>query len=252
MSDKDFIGEVKKLVAINSSATDEEVSENAFNYIKQQKKHLPKKFLEYHFDAKQAIFMAGGSGVGKSETASKLADFLHMDVIDTDEIRKICPHYGGANASLFQKAASKGVAILFDYVLKHQIAFILDSNFAEYEIQVKNIERLLAKDYNIKIVFVYQDKALAKETTQKRASIEKRIVPDDIFEYKYINSILTTIKILEKYPNIKLELIDLVDEKRLEDDKAKEKLAEIREVYSTSHGEEVLKRLVSTEKQELL
>jgi len=60
--------------------------------------------------------------------------------IDADEIRSLCPGYTGADAHVFQEAATKGVHILYDYALRKGINIILDGTFA-YGNALDNIER---------------------------------------------------------------------------------------------------------------
>ena len=62
--------------------------------------------------------------------------------IDADEIRAMCEGYTGCNAHIFQKAATKGVNILYDYALKNNLNVILDGTFA-YGSSLENIERSL-------------------------------------------------------------------------------------------------------------
>lgn len=84
-------------------------------------------------DAKPTtVFMAGSPGAGKTEISKRfISRFEHKPVrIDADEIRSICPGYTGQNANIFQKAASKGVHILYEYALKNDLNVILDGTFA--------------------------------------------------------------------------------------------------------------------------
>jgi predicted ABC-type ATPase len=224
MSDEEFLRSIEELLDLGSGATDEEIEQNAFEFIKSQKHHLPNKFLSYRNQDKKAIFMAGGSGVGKSETALNISKNEKIDIVDTDDIRKICPLYSGQNSHLFQKASSRGVSILLDYIFKHNFSFILDGNFAEYAIQKENIERALKRGYKIEIIFVYRDKEVAKEYTKQREKVEGRVVPDNVFETKYKDSILTTKKILNEYDDLSFKFIDLSSREILKDQDAKERL----------------------------
>ena len=141
MSDEELIKSIEELLKLGSSGTNEEIENNAFEFIKSQKHHLPNKFLIHKNTNKKAIFMAGGSGAGKSETALNISESEKIDIIDTDDVRKICPMYSGKNSYLFQKASSRGVSILMNYVFKNNLSFILDGNFAEYYIQKENIDK---------------------------------------------------------------------------------------------------------------
>mgnify|MGYP001462573950 CR=1 FL=1 len=62
--------------------------------------------------------------------------------IDADDIRELMREvgYNGANAEQFQHAATKGVNILYDEVLRKKYSAILDGTFA-YGNWRENIER---------------------------------------------------------------------------------------------------------------
>ena len=100
--------------------------------------------------------------------------------IDADEIRVICPGYTGTNAHLFQKAANKGVNLLYDHALHNNINCIMDSTFA-YGGASKNIERSLKYSRRVEIWFVYQDPVRAWEFTKAREAREARRVSKDVF-----------------------------------------------------------------------
>lgn len=227
MSDEELIKSIEGLLKLGSAATNEEIENNAFEFIKSQKHHLPNKFLSYKCTNKRAIFMAGGSGAGKSETAHNISEIEKIDIVDTDEIRKICPLYSGQNAHLFQKASSKGVSFLMNYVLENNLSFILDGNFAEYNIQKQNIERTLKRGYGIEIIFVYRDKNIAKAYTKQRENVECRVVPDSVFETKYQESIKTTKRILDEFDGISFRYIDLSSREIVKNEEGIERLLKL-------------------------
>ena len=83
---------------------------SADKYLDYSKEHLD-SILSDLFGNKQpsskkdAIFMAGSPGAGKSEVAHLLADsYKNMIVLDTDDFRCLFPDYDGSNSSNFQKA----------------------------------------------------------------------------------------------------------------------------------------------------
>ena len=234
MSDEELIQSIEDLIRLGSGVTNEEIENNALEFIKSQKHHLPKKFLSYRNTNKKSILMAGGSGAGKSETAISISMSEKIDVIDTDAIRKICPLYSGKNSHLFQKASSRGVSILINYLFKHNLSFILDRNFTNYYIQKRHIKRALNRGYDIEIIFVYRDKNVAKAYTKQRENIEGRMVPENIFEIKYKDSIKTTKKILDEFGDISFRYVDLSS----------------REIVRNKKGIEMLSELYNTMKQE--
>lgn len=168
--------------------TDEELrqSNEAFQWIKAHHLDLIKKFgyiTEYVPDVQPtSLFMAGSPGAGKTEISKRLTvRFKQRPVrIDADEIRTICPGYTGQNAHIFQKAASEGVHILYEYVLKKNINVILDGTFA-YSGALGNIKRSLEHKRKVEIFFVYQDPLQAWEFTKKREAIEQRKVSKELF-----------------------------------------------------------------------
>jgi len=100
---------------------DELVTKKAFDFIKSHRQLL---FDTFCAECKKvnnpiSVFMAGSPGAGKTEVSIGLIDeFDDRPVrIDADEIRMLCPNYNGTNAHLFQKAASKGVDLLYDFTL---------------------------------------------------------------------------------------------------------------------------------------
>ncbi|WP_434638190.1 zeta toxin family protein [Sulfurimonas sp. NW7] len=203
---KDIIKATKNDIERLFTITDEDISQNAFEQIKKMKRFLPRKIFEYEKKSKELIFMAGSPGAGKSEFATRLKESLKIDVINTDDVRKLCDGYSGKNAHLFQKASSKGVSILVDYAFKHNISFILDGNFSDYKIQKSNIDRAKKKGYDIKIFFCYRSLKFAKQYTVHREEREGRVVPDTIFESKSIGSAET---VKQFFGDVRVDFFDI-------------------------------------------
>lgn len=172
---------------------EEKQSEEAFQWIKLQHLELIKKFAnttEYSADIRPtSLFMAGSPGAGKTEISKRLiARFEQKPIrIDADEIRTVCNGYTGENAHIFQKAATKGVNILYDYALKKNINVILDGTFA-YNGALDNIQRSLKHGRKVELFFVYQNPVQAWEFTKKREAIEHRKVSKEIFIDSFFKS----------------------------------------------------------------
>ena len=168
------------------------ISENAFEFVKSHKREL----IDY-YSAKcvtvskpVTLFMAGSPGAGKTEVSRSLAKKFSTKImrIDADEIRTWCPGYTGTNAHLFQKAATKGVHILFDYALqKQECHVILDGTFA-YSDALRNIQRSLDKGRKVELWFVYQDPQRAWEFTVARETEEKRRIDKETFVNAFFTS----------------------------------------------------------------
>jgi adenylate kinase family enzyme len=180
--------------------TDNEIIQESIQYLNNNKKAFLEHYTKdiYPSDYKGAIFTAGMSGVGKTELAIFLKEqdpnLLH---IDTDEIREFFRPigYNGQNAPLFQKASSRGFSELFTYALKNDLSLILDSNFANINTAIQNIERLLKREYMITIMYLYNEPDECFEYATRRELVTHRKVPKDVFIRSNINSYETVIAI---------------------------------------------------------
>ena len=167
---------------------DEEIIKQSITYLNQNKKEFLKTYtknIEPSTD-KVAIFTAGMSGVGKTELATFLKEenpkLLH---IDTDEIREFFRPigYDGQNSNLYQKVASRGFSELFSHSLKKGYSLIMDSNFANIEVAVLNIKRLLKKSYKIEIFYLYDYPELCYEYATRREVITRLSKKADLSNY---------------------------------------------------------------------
>ncbi|OGD88601.1 hypothetical protein A3D81_00910 [Candidatus Curtissbacteria bacterium RIFCSPHIGHO2_02_FULL_40_17] len=189
------------------------IQADAFDWIKKHKKDLFLKFADislYEQDPyPTTVFMAGSPGAGKTEFSRRLAELFKQKpvIIDADEIRKIIPGYVGKKAYLFQKAATKGVNFLYDYVCKNRLNVIIDGTFA-YADPIENIKRSLKHNRNIEIYFLYQDPVISWKFTKIREKKEFRNVPRDVFINAYVKSIENAATVKKKFgARIKLNLV---------------------------------------------
>lgn len=156
---------------------------------------------------KEAIFMAGSPGAGKTEVVSSLTEnYSNYVVIDADYFRTQFPEYNGKNSSLFQKGSSWLVEQALRYVLENGYSFILDATFAILSAD-KNIKRALKNEYSISIFYVYQQPEIAWNFTKKREKVEGRLVPKEIFINAFFKSRENIEKVKERYPEIMLNII---------------------------------------------
>jgi hypothetical protein len=139
-----------------------EIQEEALLYFKKNKKRIFETFIENKSAKNHLYLSAGASGAGKSEFVKSLNDRKKINVIDTDEIRKLFPYYSGENADLFQRASIKTVEYLIDNSFKHNYSYILDTNLANFSVANKNIERALKREYFIYIEIMKIVKSLPK------------------------------------------------------------------------------------------
>lgn len=163
------------------------LSQEALSYIKREKRRLLARFAnpDVHKSSERPIslFMAGSPGAGKTEVSKRLVETFTEGIpvrIDADEIREICPGYSGANAHLFQAAATKGVQMLYDHVLKKHLHAIMDTTF-QYAGALDNVQRSLDKQRTVAIYYLYQDPIIAWDFTKKREATESRRVSLDDF-----------------------------------------------------------------------
>jgi len=161
------------------------------------------------------------SGVGKTELAMTLKEempaLLH---VDTDEIREFFRPigYDGQNSDLFQKAASRGFSELFSYALKKNFSLILDSNFANIHVAIKNIERLLNRGYKVMVMYLYDEPKKCFEYAIRREIVTHRKVPEDVFISSNINSYLTVLYIKDHFEDrVVLDFIDFRSGQTYED-----------------------------------
>jgi len=175
------------------SESDPRLEAEALAFVKAHKKEVIERFCPaaicHSVGNPVSLFMAGSPGAGKTEVSKGLVKkFSDIPVrIDADEIRSFCPGYTGTNAHVFQKAANKGVNILYDYALHHDINCIMDGTFA-YAGAAENIERSLRYKRKVEIWFVYQDPARAWEFTKAREAKESRKVLKETFIEAFFES----------------------------------------------------------------
>lgn len=205
----ELIKRANTLIQKTMNLSDEDISKEALKFIKSNKDILLDNYLILKDTSKKVYFLAGGEGAGKSELAQIIGIAKNIDRIDADEIKKICPHYSGENSSLFQKASREAISTLVDIALKKGYSFILNGSFSEQKLQDENIVKVLKKDYEIKICFVYRPLDAAWEYTEIREEKEGLKVPENIFYETFLSSIKTVNKIIAKYPNVKLNYYDL-------------------------------------------
>ena len=192
------------------STSHNKIQDLAFEWIKLHKKDLFQKFADsalYPSDQHPTtIFMAGSPGAGKSEFSRRLAEHFRQKpvIIDADEIRKVIPKYTGKKAYLFQKAATKGVNLLYDYVCKKGLNVIIDGTFA-YAEPIENIKRSFKHNRNVEIYFLYQDPLISWEFTKVKEQKEFRKVPKNVFINAYVKS-LENVSMVKKEFGDKIKL----------------------------------------------
>lgn len=216
--------------------TQEEIklSEEAIRFVREEKNQLFKRFVDpqIHQPAETPIslFMAGSPGAGKTEVSKRLAEQFAANKpirIDADDIRNMFPGYTGANSHIFQKAASKGVDKLYDYVIDHKINVIMDSTFSSEE-SLKAIERSIKHGRKVIIYFIYQDPILAWKFTKAREAKEGRKISKEVFVRAFVGSHKNVNKTKECFKD-KVELNLIIKDFDKEIDELKQNIIKVDE-----------------------
>ena len=176
-------------------------------YAKKHKKDFTKNVISGKsiVSDKNAIFMAGSPGAGKTEFATSISLLdKNLCIIDADIFRSQFPSYNGANSSDFQKGSAWLVDHVFTFLLKKGYSFILDGTLSISK-SYQNIERAVNRGYAVQVFYVHQDPTVAWEFTKKREKIEGRFVPREQFINAYLMSRKSIIKIKKDFGE-KIEL----------------------------------------------
>ena len=189
---------------------EEKIEADALAWVKSHKSFIIERFASIkNFESDKlptTVFMAGSPGAGKTEVSKRLVELKKAVRIDADEIRELCPNYTGDNAQLFQRAASKGVHVLFEHVLASNLNVVVDGTFAHNQ-AIPNIRHSLEHKRTTEIVFVYQDPLTAWDFTQKREVVEKRKITKERFIEAYFKSQENVLLAKETFGNrVKLQL----------------------------------------------
>lgn len=138
---------------------------------------------------KQAFFMAGSSGSGKSEYANNIRVLNpNLCYINADDFRTYFPGYTGSNAAEYQKGSSFLVDYIFSWLLDHRYSFLLDATFASSKAEM-NVQRSLDHYYKVQINYVYQNPLIVWKFIQKRQQKTGRVVPEEVFIHSFIHSL---------------------------------------------------------------
>lgn len=194
-----------------------EISKNAIEYVRKNKKDIVQKFASDEryprVDYPVSVFMAGSPGAGKTEFSKRFIERFqseHENIIriDSDDIRAILPGYTGDNSQLFQGACSIAVDAIHDYALEKRKHFILDGTFAHYDIAHRNIERSVKRKRIVTIIYLYQDPLKAWDFTKGREVQEGRNIPKQAFIDQLFDAIIVVNKIKEEYPQVRIILVE--------------------------------------------
>nr|WP_205397223.1 zeta toxin family protein [Streptococcus lutetiensis] len=178
-------------------------------YAKDNKDEFIKKLVhgKVSDDERDAVFMAGSPGAGKTELVTELIkNYDNLVVIDADIFRTMFVDYNGRNSSLFQKASSWLVEQAFQFVVKNGYSFIMDATFAVPSAE-KKIIRSLKNNYQVLIFYVYQEPEIAWKFTKAREITEGRLVPKLTFINAFFKARENVKKVKERHPEVTLHVI---------------------------------------------
>ncbi len=169
-------------------------SDDAVLWVKKNKKLILERFADPKKFPKEekplTIFMAGSPGAGKTETAKAVIKRLPLPVvhIDADAIRAMIPGFNGANASVFQAAATIGVEKLHDHVLAKGLSVVVDTTFTPFAKAHSNVTRSIKKNRSVLIIYVYQDPIQAWKFAKARELVEGRVIPQASFIKQFLEA----------------------------------------------------------------
>lgn len=143
--------------------------------------------------APTSVFMAGSPGAGKTESSKRLIEEFSKDGhsilrIDIDDLRNEFDTYTGINSNLFQAATTIIAEKIQDVALEQSQNFIFDGTLTNLDKARRNIERSLARDRLIQILYVYQDPFQAWNFVKARAKVDGRIIPKEDFIKQYFKA----------------------------------------------------------------
>lgn len=155
------------------------------------------------------VFMAGLPGSGKTEFTKRFIEASGIDFvrIDMDEIASNIIGYLPERANEFREAATLIENKLFDAVLKKKYDFVMDGTFRSKN-SILGIERALKHNFDVKIIYIFQDPRVAWNYTCAREKVEHRAIDFDGFTQTYYE-ILENLKKLNNIDSGKFSL-DLV------------------------------------------
>ncbi len=169
-------------------------SDDAVLWVKKNKNLILERFADPKKFPKEkhplTIFMAGSPGAGKTETAKAVIKRLPLPVvhIDADAIRAMIPGFSGANASVFQAAATIGVEKLYDHVLAKGLSVVVDTTFTPFAKAQSNVTRSIKKNRSVLIIYVYQNPVQAWKFAKARELVEGRVIPRNSFIKQFLEA----------------------------------------------------------------
>lgn len=183
--------------------SDEDVKAEAETWARQNKKAFAKTFTDIsRYPGEKApvsVFMAGSPGAGKTESSKALVKELGNGFlrIDPDDFRTSIPGYNGANSWLFQGAISILLSKVLDLAFDQKQSFLLDGTLSNLEQAKRNVERSLAKDRRVLILYVYQEPQQAWNFVVAREMMEGRHIPKDRFVEQFLaaHSVVRELKV---------------------------------------------------------
>ena len=194
--------------------TDEETIEKAAQWMRENAESVLRDTVRNHNPrvARECIFMAGSPGAGKSETVHRLQLRESFVVLEADEIRILNPLYRKTtgdekgNAHLIQKAAGIGLDYCRKYCIDNEIAFVQDTTF-QNKGSIGLVQKLLNAEWDVAILFIFQDPKRAWEFTKIREAKEGRSIPAESFARSFANVVGNIHRLQEKCTGIQISLI---------------------------------------------
>lgn len=195
---------------------EQQIAQQALAYAKQHRTAIAREVADPTRYAAEAnpltVFMAGSPGAGKTEVSKALVEALEqlgteqyqglggrVLRIDPDDFRDRLPGYTGGNSWLFQSAVVALVERVLDRAFEKRFSFLLDGTLSSLEVARRNIDRALAKERSVWIMYVYQCPRRAWEFVQAREVTEGRNIPLDEFVSQFFAARQNVIELKRQY-----------------------------------------------------
>lgn len=220
--------------------------ENIDEWVRKHKKLFARKLIRdagvERSGEPTAIFMAGLPGAGKTEFAKNLIKNLGVKVIrlDMDEIAAQIESYSPQKADKFRVGASALLNRTFDKVVIGGYDFVMDGTFGGTS-AVRNIDRVVKHGYAVKVIYVYQNPAVAWQYTLAREKIEHRAINMQGFVDSYFRTIGNLHGLKEHGEAVKVDIVVKNDSNSVKEWRRNISVKDIDHIVKFEYNEKELK-----------
>lgn len=246
---------------------EQRIAQKALEYAKQHRSAIAREVADPQRYAAESnpltVFMAGSPGAGKTEVSKALVEALEeLGVeqyqglggrvlrIDPDDFRDRLPGYTGGNSWLFQTAVVAIVERVLDRAFDKRLSFLLDGTLSSFGVAQRNIDRALARERSVWIMYVYQCPRRAWEFVQAREITEGRNIPLDDFVTQFFAARQNVVELKRQYGGrIQVDVLIQNGGEAEEGIIADVSAEEIDELIPQTYDEAELRRILSSESE---